>query len=78
MSEDLTRVLMNPHLFSYTAGEGMSEDLRNALNAFLYRTGSASDKFMVKHEERSARVYRFLAAGVVPEARAAGVFSLPT
>jgi len=25
----------------------MSEDLRNALNAFLYRTGSASNKFMV-------------------------------
>jgi ATPase family AAA domain-containing protein 3A/B len=25
----------------------MSEDLRNALNAFLYRTGSASGKFMV-------------------------------
>ena len=27
--------------------EAMSEDLRNALNAFLYRTGTASDKFMV-------------------------------
>ena len=25
----------------------MSEDARNALNAFLYRTGEASDKFMV-------------------------------
>jgi ATPase family AAA domain-containing protein 3A/B len=25
----------------------MSEDMRNALNAFLYRTGEASDKFMV-------------------------------
>jgi len=25
----------------------MSEDLRNALNAFLYRTGEASDKFMI-------------------------------
>lgn len=25
----------------------MSEDLRNALNAFLYRTGEATDKFMV-------------------------------
>jgi len=25
----------------------LSEDLRNDLNAFLYRTGSASDKFMV-------------------------------
>jgi len=29
------------------ATETMSEDLRNALNAFLYRTGGASDKFMV-------------------------------
>lgn len=29
------------------ATETMSEDLRNALNAFLYRTGSASNKFMV-------------------------------
>jgi ATPase family AAA domain-containing protein 3A/B len=29
------------------ATEHMSEDLRNALNAFLYRTGGASDKFMV-------------------------------
>jgi ATPase family AAA domain-containing protein 3A/B len=27
--------------------EHMSEELRNALNAFLYRTGEASDKFMV-------------------------------
>lgn len=27
--------------------ETISEDLRNALNAFLYRTGEASDKFMV-------------------------------
>ena len=25
----------------------ISEDLRNALNAFLYRTGEASHKFMV-------------------------------
>ncbi|ETW08570.1 hypothetical protein H310_01122 [Aphanomyces invadans] len=25
----------------------MSEDMRNALNAFLYRTGEASDKFMI-------------------------------
>ena len=25
----------------------MSEDVRNALNAFLYRTGTQSDKFMV-------------------------------
>ena len=25
----------------------MSEDVRNALNAFLYRTGEASDKFMI-------------------------------
>jgi len=25
----------------------MSEDLRNALNAFLYRTGEASDRYMV-------------------------------
>ena len=29
------------------ATEAMSEDLRNALNAFLFRTGEASDKFMV-------------------------------
>jgi ATPase family AAA domain-containing protein 3A/B len=27
--------------------ESMSEDLRNALNAFLFRTGESSDKFMV-------------------------------
>ena len=27
--------------------EKISEDMRNALNAFLYRTGEASDKFMV-------------------------------
>jgi len=29
------------------SGENISEDMRNALNAFLYRTGEASDKFMV-------------------------------
>jgi len=28
-------------------GEKISEDLRNALNAFLYRTGETSDKFML-------------------------------
>jgi AAA+ superfamily predicted ATPase len=27
--------------------ERISEDLRNALNAFLYRTGEATDKFML-------------------------------
>ena len=27
----------------------MSEDVRNALNAFLVRTGESSDKFMVLH-----------------------------
>lgn len=27
--------------------EHISEDLRNALNAFLYRTGEATDKFML-------------------------------
>jgi hypothetical protein len=27
----------------------MSEDVRNALNAFLFRTGESSDKFMVLH-----------------------------
>lgn len=29
------------------ATETMSEDLRNALNAFLFRTGEASDRFMI-------------------------------
>jgi ATPase family AAA domain-containing protein 3A/B len=29
------------------SGDRISEDLRNALNAFLYRTGEASTKVMV-------------------------------
>jgi ATPase family AAA domain-containing protein 3A/B len=36
-------------------GEKMSEDLRNALNAFLYRTGETSDKFMLVYASRAGR-----------------------
>ena len=32
----------------------MSEDLRNALNAFLYRTGEPTNKFMVRPPPHSA------------------------
>ena len=40
----------------------MSEDLRNALNAFLYRTGSASDKFMVVYASNQPEQVGELAA----------------
>ena len=36
-------------------GEKISEDLRNALNAFLYRTGETSDKFMLVCASRAGR-----------------------
>lgn len=34
-------------LFVLRSTEKISEDMRNALNAFLYRTGEASKKFMI-------------------------------
>jgi len=55
--------------------ESMSEDLRSALNAFLYRTGEASHRFMVVYASNEPELFDWAATDRVDEVIE---FELPT